>query len=488
MATVKAIQGSFQPVPAVRALRSGPPLAISRIITQSVLIIALLLLNKGGVVGNILFFGILVGMIAASPALAFKALTICALGLVCNQAIVLKTTLWAVARFFVPAICLVRFSLDLQALRSSLFQRGYFIALTAFIAVAAILSVMTQYFVAIALLKLLNFTIFTMAVFGGAQVLRARRSDLVEWYVTLCCVTVLLGIGSIASGIGNNMRGTGTISSTFNGPFYHSNCLGPMAAMMVVYLACVVIYGKYRNQWMCVGLGASLVYFMALTQSRTSFAAMFVGILAMVGLSFILVRRQSIRVRMKVSRYTLAGALVIAGVGVLIADAMTGQAITQKVVAFANKGGKSETFDLDQAMSSRQTVVETSWRNFLESPLIGIGFEVAKTEYFQKHATLFYAPIEKGFLPVAVLEETGIIGTLFFVVFLMAYLLSLARDLNVPGIILFLTFLAVNCGEAMFFGVAGHGGFGWLWFIGGMMLGNTCIEHTRPIAIRGSTP
>jgi O-antigen ligase len=480
MVTVEAIQGGFQSVRTVRALRSVPPLAISRIISQSVLIIALLLINQAGPAGNILFFAVLGGMIAASPALAFKALTICALGLVCNQAIVLKTTLWAVARFFIPAICLVRFSLDLQTLRSSLFQRSYFIALAAFIAVAAILTIMTQYFVEIALLKLLNFTIFTMAVFGGARVLRVRRIDLTEWYVTLCCVTVLLGIGSMATGIGNNMRGAGTFSSTFNGPFYHSNCLGPMAAMMVVYLICVVIYGHYRNRWLCIGLAACLMYFMALTQSRTSFAAMFAGIIALVGLSFILVRRQSIQLRMKVSRLALVGTLAIGGVGVLIADVMTGQAITKKVVAFANKGGKSEVFDLDQALSSRQSVIQASWHNFLESPLIGIGFEVAKTEYFQKNATLFYAPIEKGFLPVAVLEETGIIGTFFFVVFLMAYLLSLARERNVPGITLFLTFLAVNCGEAMFFGVAGHGGFGWLWFMGGMLLGDACVERIRP--------
>lgn len=468
--------------------RGRPMLSLGRIVAQSLLVIAFLLLNKAGVPGNLLFFAVLIGAIAASPEMAFKALTIGFLGLVCNQAIVPKTPFWTIARFLIPALCLVRFSFDLQALRISLFQRKYFIALSVFICVAALLSIMTQYFVEIALLKLLNFLIVTMAIFAAAQVMRARRSDLAEWYVTLCCATVLLGFGSIVTGIGNNMRGSGTVSSTFNGPFYHSNCLGPMSAMMVVYLSCVVVYGKYRNRWICVGLAACLLYFMALTQSRTSFAAMFVGILAMVGLSFLLVRNNSIRLRMNISRFALVGALAIAGSLGLIADVVSGQAITRKVVAFANKGGKAEKLDLDQVISSRQAVVEASWNNFLDSPLIGIGFEVAKTEFFQQNATLVYAPIEKGFLPVAVLEETGLIGTFFFVVFLVAYMLTLARDLNVPGITLFVTFLAVNCGEAMFFAVGGHGGFGWLWFVGGVMLGDMCVEPSRPVAIRRCTP
>lgn len=464
----------------VSTTHGRPMLSLGRIVAQSLLVIALLLLNKGDLPGNVLFFAVVIGAIVVSPEIAFKALTIAFLGLVCNQAIVPKTPLWTIARFVVPAICLVRFSIDLQAIRTSLFQRGYFLALCIFIVVAAILSIMTQYFVEIALLKLLNFLIATMAIFAGAEVLRVRRSDLAEWYVTLCCATVLLGVGSIFTGIGNNMRGTGTVTSTFNGPFYHSNCLGPLAAMMVVYLACVVIFGKYRNRWICVGLAACLVYFMALTQSRTSFASLCVGIVMVVGLSFLLVRSKAIRLRMRVSRFALIGSLAAAGIVTIIADNLTGQTITKAVTAFVNKGGGYETVNLDQVIASRQAVVEASWQNFLESPMIGIGFEVSKTDFFKRNATLFYAPIEKGFLPVAVLEETGLIGAFFFVVFLISYLRFLARDLNIPGIAVFVTFLAVNCGEAMFFAVGGHGGFGWLWFVGGMMLGDMCVERTAP--------
>lgn len=480
MATAAVNARAFPQAALAGTARTSPPFSLTRIAIQAAVIIAVLLLNKAGMVGNLLFFGVLTVLITKSPEMAWKAFTICCLGLICNQAIVMKTPVWTVARLVIPALCFVRFSLALQTMRLSLFQRGYFVALMAFVGVAAMLSIMTQYFVEIALLKLANFAIVIMAIFGGVFVMRERRSDLAEWYVTLCFTTVAMGFGSIATGIGYNMRGTGTVSSTFNGPFYHSNSLGPIAAMMVVYLACVFVFGKYRNRWICVALVPCLVYFMALTQSRTSFASLFVGILTLVGLSFLLVRRRSIRLRTQIPRLALAGGLAAAGMGVLVADAVTGQAISKGVVAFANKGGRSETLNLDQVISSRQRLVEASWNNFLESPLIGIGFEVAKTEYFQSNATLLYAPIEKGFLPVAVLEETGLIGTFFFVIFLATFLLTLARDLNVPGLAVFLTFVAVNCGEAMFFAMGGHGSFAWLLCAGGMMLGDLCVERVAP--------
>lgn len=476
------------PRAASAAFRRGKPLALGRMAGQAALIIALLLVNKAYLPGNLLFFGVLLLMVSASPEKAFKALTIGFLGLVANQWIVPKSAVWTIARFILPMACLVRFGFDLGALRLSLFRRGYFLALIIFIAVAGSLSLLTGYFVEIALLKLLNFALATSAMFAGAAVLRQRNKDLAEWFVTLAAVTVVLGVGSIVLGIGRNMRGLGAVAPTFNGPFYHSNCLGPLAAMMVIYLACVVIFANYRNRWVCVVLAGCLVYFMVLTQSRTSFGALFVGLLTTIGLTFVMARRGYVRLRMNMSRFVLVGGVAMAAVGLLIADMASGNTVTKAVVAFANKGGAIEELSIDQVLSSRKAIVQLSWNNFLQSPLIGIGFEVSTSDFFRQNASLFYAPIEKGFLPVAVLEETGLIGTFFFVVFLVAYLGYLARRLNIPGIAMFVTFLAVNCGEAMFFAVGGHGGFGWLWFIGGMMLGDVCVEPIHRLAPKSLTP
>ena len=460
------------------AFRSLSPLRMG---LSALLIIAFLLVNKAGTAGTVVFFVALLGMVVKSPEWALRAFTIAFLGLLANQAIVQKTPLWTFARFIIPAACLVRFALDLQVSRYRLLRDGYMKALTAFVAIAAVLSILTGYFVPVALLKLVNFTIASIAIFASAKVMQLRRTDMTEWYVTIILAVVLLGLASIPLGIGNNFRGVGTVTTYFNGPFYHSNCLGPMAALMIVYLACVIVFGAYRNKWVCLALAGSLGYFMYLTKSRTSFAATAIGIAVLVGLSFMLVRRGSIRLRMRVSRLTLVGGLAATCLGVVAADLATSGSLTRQVIGLANKGGKSEELDIAQVLSSRQDVIAFGWQNFLDSPLIGIGFEVSKTQFFIDNATLLYAPIEKGFLPVAVLEETGLIGGSFFLLFLLTYMRYLGKGLNVPGLAMFLTFLAVNCGESMFFALGGHGAFGWLLFTAGAQLGDHCVERLGPL-------
>lgn len=458
-----------------------------RIAACAILVIAFLLLNRAGTFGTVIFFTALLGMILRSPEWALRAFMIAVLGLIANQAIVQKTALWTPARFVIPAACLIRFALDLQALRHPILRDTYAKALLGFIGAAAILSILTQYFVPIALLKLANFTVASFAIFASAKVMQLRRSDMTEWYITVILAIVALGLASIPLGIGYNFRGEGVTAYYFNGPFYHSNTLGPMAAMMAVYLGCVVVFGNYRNKWLCLAMMGCLLYFMYLTKSRTSFVSFAVGIALLVGLSFVYVRRGAIRLRMRVSRATLLGGLAALMLGVLLADRASFGSLTKLATVLANKTSTSDEFSWEQVLSSRQDLMAHTWQNFLDSPLIGIGFEVSKSRYFAENATLFYAPIEKGFLPLAVLEETGIIGTVFFVIFLFAYMRYLGNSLNVPGLVMFLTFLVVNCGESMFFGLAGHGAFGWLMFTAGSQLGDQCVEpvtgrKTHPMA------
>jgi len=456
-------------------------LAIPEILLTAIAIIALLLVNKLGVVGNMIFFATLVVMIVSSPEMAFRALTLCLLGLISNQAVVLKGPLWTYARLLIPALCFARFFVDLAKMRQPVLRPRYMAALMAFIIVAGILSVITNYFVYIALLKLVNFTIGSFAMLFGARVITLRRTDMTPWLVAVTLAVVLIGFASLPLEIGYNFRGDiERANGLFNGPFYHSNTLGPLSAMMALLMACVVVFGPYRNRWLCVVLGASLLFFMLLTRSRTGFGTFAIGFLVLVISTLVLHRRGLLRLRMRVSRFALVGCLILGGVFALGYDVATDQKLTRAVVSFAQKGKQTEELSMKNVLASRQGLINYMWENFLASPWIGIGFEVSKHPYFQQNATLFNAPIEKGFLPVAVLEETGIIGTTFFVLFLLAFALNLARNLNVPGLTMFLAFLVVNCGEAMFFSLGGHGAFGWLLMMGGMMFGQQCVVRMEP--------
>lgn len=465
-----------------------PAFAIGRIVFQASVIILLLLVNQAGFAGNIFFFGVLLYMVSRGKEWPVKALTIMYLGLICNQWYVPKNSFWTVARFVVPFAVLFQATFDMATLRVSLLKRGYYLFHLLFIAVSVVLTIMTGYFVHISLLKLLNYTTVTTVVFAEAEIQRARRYDFAEWFLTLITATLILGFAALPLGIAYNAKSfvQGGALSFFNGPFYHSNALGPFSALMATYLACVFLFGRYRNRWYCAALFVGLLTFMRWSQSRTAFAALIVGLLVMLAATFFLRRRGWMVLRMNTRRSMLLAGVAGLVIGAYMADGVTGGTISKKITGFINKSQNTAELSTRDLFYSRGGKIQTSWGNFLESPWIGIGFEVAKDEAFARTATIVNAPVEKGFLPTAILEQSGIIGTFFFVLTLISFLGYLVVNLNVPGVVLFLTFLTVNCGEVMYFGVAGHGALGWLIVLGGVMLGDWTVRDVRaPDAGRG---
>jgi hypothetical protein len=120
-----------------------------------------------------------------------------------------------------------------------------------------------------------------------------------------------------------------------------------------------------------------------------------------------------------------------------------------------------DTRDLSEALtSSREGVMERSLWEFRRSPVFGSGFQVMlEHQYmFKKGELVFTAPIEKGVLPVMVLGETGIVGSIFFAFFVLSFLVTcMSRKLYIT-LTMFLLLLASNMGEATFFSPGGIGG------------------------------
>jgi hypothetical protein len=483
--TLTPVLPADRPAVAAAPGHAAPALSLSRILVQALLIIALLLVNKAGLPGNVAFFAVIVLLVLRGGEWPLKAMTLMSAGLICNQWYVPKTPFWTVARFGIPPLILLLTLADMARLRVSLIRRGYYLAHLLFIAVSAVLSVLTGYMVHIALLKLFNYALGTTALFAQIAIQRARRRDLSEWFVTIIVVFVILGFASLPLGIAYNAKHVddNIPKYYFNGPFYHSNTLGPFAAMMSLYLACVYLFGAYRNRWICGALTLSLLYFMRLSQSRTSFAALLAGLGIVLALTFILRRRRNILLRLNISRPAIIAAILGFVTLLVVVDVGTGGRLSREVTNFVNKSQELADVDIEQVLASRMSRIELSWANFQESPLIGIGFELSTEQWFRENATIFYAPVEKGFLPTAVLEQSGIIGAVFFFGTLVAMIGYLVKTMNVPGLVLFIGFLIVNCGEVMYFGFAGHGGFGWLLVGAGMLLGDFAVYDPRHAAV-----
>ncbi len=69
------------------------------------------------------------------------------------------------------------------------------------------------------------------------------------------------------------------------------------------------------------------------------------------------------------------------------------------------------------------------------------------------------APVEKGFLPAAILEEVGIVGTIFFIYLIFILTKLVVRSKNIHICCLYFSCLFINIGEAVFFSIGGIGIF-----------------------------
>lgn len=463
-----------QPQPVMTAAYPCAPLLPRRIFIIATASLACLLINKAGIPGNIVFFLICGFMLTRRPATALAGAMLPMLGLCANTAFVPKTIPWTFGRFLNLFAFTGRFALaggDSRWLTSP-----QYLALTTFCLVAAACSLLSGYYVHIALLKLFSFWVGMTGIFGFMGSIRRTGTDTTEWYIAQAAMIAMLCGLSLALGVGANFKGEFSMESgLYNLAFYHSQTMGPASALLILYLACVYLFAGHRNRWVCLLIAGALLVFLFMTRSRTGAGTLLAGLIVALMSAMFFHRKRRLRLRINVSRPTLISMVVVAALALVITDTLLDGQITKGVLSFAAKRiSEVESLTVEEAFATRRRLFETSYQNFLDSPIYGIGFQVSTSRYFIEHATLFTAPVEKGFLPTAVLEEVGLVGATFFVVFLLSIFVHLIRDRNIPGLTMFAAFLACNLGEVTIFGLAGPGMYEWMLVAGGIVLGDRC--------------
>lgn len=457
-----------------------PPLDLARLAWSAFWIIALLLLNKLGEVGTAIFFMILACMALGSSQGAYKAMAICFLGLMVNVNFVPKSLIWTPARLVLPALALVRFGIDLFAAQISLRPRGWHVALFVFVVTMAVASIVSGWFTHIALLKLFNFILVVTAVFTGVRVFRARRLDPTEWVIAMVLAVAILGVASVALGYSDEFYRFGKkIDGFFIGAFMHPNCHTLFGGMCATFAATTAVLGRYRNRWILLPLIVTWVIFMLWSRARSSIFSTATGLTMLCVYARPLRNTLGWRLHVNLSRGKLAALGAASFVALALLNIATQGTVSQSIVAFVNKS-KAQTgaFEADLILGSRTALIELSLKHFRDNPVTGIGFQVSMTPEFARSATLFTAPAEKGFLPTAILEEGGVLGTVAFVVFVLLFIRAQWRDRNVPGLVGFATFLATNLGEVSIFSMGGPGAFGWMMVGASIMLGDHCWQRT----------
>jgi hypothetical protein len=386
---------------------------------------------------------------------------------------------WSIIYRFGPLM--IALILIISAARRSGNHRIPFGGIIPFLVIACISSV-NGFFPSISYMKLISYFLFISGLWLGTQNLQNRPNDMFIVRATLLAMIALvvyLGLafipfpavsystslrGALAYGgveyaneIAKEITGDSSYaSSLFCGILNHSQALSPVAGLSFAFVACDMLFIEKRFRLPHLITLALLVPIMFMTRSRLAFMILAASLVI---INFFTVRK--INVTRRVKQAMSNGMLAFTALVMIFAVVMEvkDHSISRWLRKTDDLGG--DTRDLGEALTqSREGVMERSMWEFRRSPIFGSGFQVMlEHQYmFKKGEMVFSAPIEKGVLPVMVLGETGVVGSIFFAFFVLSFLVTcMSRKLYVT-LTMFLLLIVSNMGEATFFSPGGIGG------------------------------
>lgn len=251
--------------------------------------------------------------------------------------------------------------------------------------------------------------------------------------------------------VGYLVNGTG-----FQGLLNHPQAFGPTVALVGVMVGGRVL-GERKPAWRDVVLLGLCLVLVVMSEARTAGVAMVLGLLGSALLSpvFAGVSRRRMLPGLRSRRFQTVALMTVAGVIV------AGPILADKLSTYLFKRTDATSL-LAAADASRGALVEKMFANIQKNPWTGIGFGIASepaSMVVERDPVLglpLSALIEKGVMPVAVLEELGIFGAVAVLGWLLVVLRRGARS-GVPQFAVLITLVLVNFGESMLFSVGGMG-------------------------------
>jgi O-Antigen ligase len=293
------------------------------------------------------------------------------------------------------------------------------------------------------------------------------------WLFSLTSVVALLSLCTLVS------PGIAYIPETkfLRGILNHSQALGCVTAPLLAGGLCIRLLrpqSDYKD-WLLLALVAILVL---LTRSRTAAVASLLGVI----ISLLVRDRTLILSNRRARRRVLL--VVTVGLSALIVGSLIGYSLTSTLSGFVLKRGETKVSSALTASRGQGALSEL--RNFANSPVFGNGFGVYPNGQFPVPVTRLAgipisAPVEKGFLPTAVLEETGTLGGIAFVIMLTAIIRQVAKKGTTVQLSILLCALFTNLGEATLLSPGGIGMYLWI-LIGYTLRGSelNATAHSAP--------
>jgi hypothetical protein len=399
---------------------------------------------------------VLGGCVAAAligPVQAIQALIVATLVVYGNPAIIKPAPIEGVLLRLVLLAAILRLVPTLRASDLRLVWPVWLFSL-----VEAFTSIQESAAVLISLMKVAEFFCGVTAVLIAYNHVRpAQLARLQRWLITLGLTVVgLSGLTLLRPAIG--LGGDGGLEGLLDQPQALGILMAPFAAWAITGVLLMRRRSTRLELWIALALSALIV----LSKARTA------GFGAGAGVMVVMMSRMLDRRRR--GQATLGKPLLMTGLAcsVLVVLAATTGQVAKIATDYAYKGSVGKAQNLNQAFyASRGGGALGEWEDFLQKPLLGNGFGVYPDGKFPTGVTYFdgipiSAPIEKGFLPTAVLQEGGLLGAGLLTLVIALLWRRAWRNTDLRWRAMFIACLAINVGECVFTSPGGIGMLDWL--------------------------
>jgi hypothetical protein len=355
-------------------------------------------------------------------------------------------------------------SVVIQSFRSRIIRIDGFVIVTCALVLFLIgHSVLLSPMVEVSLLKAISWGIAMitslLAWLGLSDHDRAVIADRVFWVLA---IVMLCSLPLLVTSVGFLRNGSG-----FQGVLNHPQAFGLAMGTFTAWSAARLLEAR-RPTWIQVGLTGIGLAMVLMSGARTAGLAIVLAVALAVTVKLLLKagRVQDFAPGFLTPRFWITAFIgFLAGVG---AAGSLWQAIQQFLVKGTGRRGSI----LDLYDVARGALIDAMMANISNDPWRGIGFGIASIPSLmvvERDSFLGLptgAAVEKGIAPLAVLEETGIVGFVFVLVWV-AWLFVRGAKGGLASLTVLLMVLILNFGENTLFSPGGYGLlaivlFGWV--------------------------
>jgi hypothetical protein len=306
----------------------------------------------------------------------------------------------------------------------------------------------------ISALKAIAFSLTLMTLIVGWSSLDVFNEDLAKRQIAgILILIAVMSIPLVGSGMGymRNSRG-------FQGVLVHPQNFGPAMAFLATWLFARWLTGSISPilAWTVFPLSFVWIY---LSQARVGMVSFLVGAFVAIASGPLI----SMLNQWRSFATTRKRRVALIGLVGILAMAIAGRSISSKVKNFIGKG--SEVSSLESTFeASRGFLIDRMKVNISQRPFTGIGLGVPSIpgindEYIVRDpffGIVLMAPVEKGVLPYAMVEEFGWPLAILWLAWFVAVQLMACRA-GVVNSAVCASALISNVGEAAFFAPGGSG-------------------------------